>query len=145
MIRGAFNEFKENRFALITSTFLFAINVALVSSLKFNGTAKIFQWICNLLSSNTLLWSTLGKPIYGYLFRRESYLAEFKQGLKEEGLSPTTSKASFINKNKSLTSKLEKSTISKGSKKGSPTHVKVASSFEGGSPIILRGASSKSL
>lgn len=67
------------------STVLFWLNIVLVIFFKTNGISKIFQWLCNLLSSNALLWAVLGKPVYGYLFRRDAFLAEFKQGLRDEG------------------------------------------------------------
>jgi hypothetical protein len=65
-IRSAFNEFRENQFALVFSTILFAIDIIVVLVFYENNYLwNIIIWICNLGASNTLLWATLAKPIYG--------------------------------------------------------------------------------
>ncbi|KAJ3303983.1 hypothetical protein HDV03_003221 [Kappamyces sp. JEL0829] len=90
-IRSAFNEFKETQFALIASTVFFVVDVALVmSSACYYTWGFWLVWICNIGASNMLIWSVIGKPIYGYFFRYEQYLAEWRKGTKDKSLQTCT-------------------------------------------------------
>lgn len=65
-IRSAFNEFRENQFALVFSTILFAIDIVVVLVFYQNNYLwNLIVWICNLAASNALLWATLARPVFG--------------------------------------------------------------------------------
>ncbi|KAJ3303985.1 hypothetical protein HDV03_003223 [Kappamyces sp. JEL0829] len=90
-IRSAFNEFKETQVSLIASTVFFVVDVALVMSGACSyDWGNWLVWICNIGASNMLIWSVIGKPIYGYFFRYEQYLAEWRQGTKDKAFQTGT-------------------------------------------------------
>lgn len=49
-----------------------------------NQGIKVTVWLCNLGASNALLWAVIGRPVFGFLFRREAYLISWQNGMQSE-------------------------------------------------------------
>lgn len=80
LIREAFNEYKETMFALIVGTVCFIVDVAVLMTNYTSHPAGFWIiWVCNIVSTNVLIWSVLLKPLYGFIFRREAYLNDWKE------------------------------------------------------------------
>ncbi|KAI8914467.1 hypothetical protein EDD86DRAFT_199402 [Gorgonomyces haynaldii] len=86
-IRKAFNEYKENRFAIAVAVFCLFFNLA-IQGLGFNGAnwARTSIVVSQVLAGNIMVWSSLFKPLRGYFFDYEGHLKYWADGLKMEGL-----------------------------------------------------------
>jgi hypothetical protein len=85
-VRKAFNEYSENKYALLLLCLLLIVMFALGMGSQNFRAGQIAIVMVQLVTSNALFWFTMYKPIVGFLFRREAYLFEWRRGLRDENL-----------------------------------------------------------
>ncbi|RKP24985.1 hypothetical protein SYNPS1DRAFT_16323, partial [Syncephalis pseudoplumigaleata] len=77
-IRRSFNEFKELRIGFFLVLLVFSVNALLVMTrLSQSLLSRYILAALNVLAGNLYFWLTLGRPLYGCLFRRQYYLNKF--------------------------------------------------------------------
>ncbi|KAJ3358433.1 hypothetical protein HDU91_005223 [Kappamyces sp. JEL0680] len=82
-VRESMNEYQENHISLVCAVFFVLVAAALVlAGQAWYVHGLVIINLCNLLGPKVLVWAAIGKPLYGFYFRKKSYLEEFRLGLQ---------------------------------------------------------------
>ncbi|KAJ1926595.1 hypothetical protein IWQ60_003675 [Tieghemiomyces parasiticus] len=87
-VRKTFNEYRESMIS--TAGFVILAIVTGVTGSQYiflHGWGRFIILTLSLVTVNLYFWISLSRPLYGYLFDRQNYLARFQETLAMDGLT----------------------------------------------------------